>query len=185
MEYRDLRSTPRRDDIIQLDDEWFCPNTNRWNPVGVNSVYIGRIVDGRMQWRRPLKRGLLMHESHDPQALSAVRADRSLHVAPARRAGTSRQPASGGVAEERVEATQTQSSERHANVFIEIAISNRTSTGCCIFSEIRDATEEDIVKFYNNFPCDHTAKELLVYDIGSYLYDIRKCAVCHQTIGVI
>lgn len=72
MFYRDLQN----DDTIEVCDEVWNPTHRQWFPCWVlaGGMYIGRRVDETgLQWRRLVEVDQPMHESHDPQALSAVR----------------------------------------------------------------------------------------------------------------
>lgn len=60
----------------------------------------------------------------------------------------------------------------------------RTVTGDCCSSTVRDATPNEIRDF-RSYPCDHTAKALLVYDLMCGSYDLRCCAVCDAALGLL
>lgn len=48
--YRDLQPH----EIIQPEDQWYCPATNRWTPAGRNGGYTGTTVAcSTLRWRRP------------------------------------------------------------------------------------------------------------------------------------
>lgn len=68
-------------------------------------------------------------------------------------------------------------------LFIESS-DNRTPDGSCWSSELRGATDEEIILFKSK-ECDHSAKELLIYDEPGYMYDFRFCGVCNSPIGLI
>lgn len=75
MFYRDLQN----DDTIEVCDEVWNPTHRQWFPCWVlaGGTYIGRRVDETgLQWRRLVEGDQPMHESYDPQALSAVREER-------------------------------------------------------------------------------------------------------------
>ena len=49
MAFRELQPN----EIIQVNDQWFCRHTNRWNPVGHNCGYAGTTVFcSTLRWRR-------------------------------------------------------------------------------------------------------------------------------------
>jgi ribA/ribD-fused uncharacterized protein len=70
------------------------------------------------------------------------------------------------------------------NFWIETAISKRASNGTCSASRIRKPTEFEFLNFISR-PCDHTKEELLVYDVPSYIHDMRHCAICGDIVGLI
>lgn len=67
--------------------------------------------------------------------------------------------------------------------FIEVADGYRKN-GFCATSSIRKATIEEIEK-HKSQKCNHNNKELLIFDIPGYAYDIRSCGVCEEVIGFI
>lgn len=69
-------------------------------------------------------------------------------------------------------------------LFVETAKDKRYPNGACEASDIREATDGEISRF-RSIPCDHSAVELLIYDIPGYLYDLRACGVCDSLIGLI
>jgi len=69
-------------------------------------------------------------------------------------------------------------------LFIETALDHRLNNGLCTMSDVREATKEEIEKF-KSLPCNHSSKELLIYDVPGHLYDLRLCAVCDDLLGMI
>ena len=65
-----------------------------------------------------------------------------------------------------------------------VEIPTETIGGRIVSSTFRDATEDEVIACkaeHKSGKCDHS----VFYDEGGWMYDVRKCGVCHESIGLI
>jgi hypothetical protein len=54
-----------------------------------------------------------------------------------------------------------------------------------LMSDLREPTPDEFLKF-KSIPCDHSkCKDQLIYDIPTWLYNMRYCVICNTFLGLI